>query len=182
MLRNITETRQSHVQFGMRLKCSQVRRGQTSATLHKWREANSIGSTSTTVRSVYGVVQCGNHVEGLWSNPEPFVEILRWQGFADLIPDEGRIGKQASVLNSNIILENTVENQLLVWDWLQMALKKPETFCASSIQDQTAWNVLVLNRSLPLVNVCPYHTAQLRKLKSLGYLLARIANGLYTVL
>ena len=60
------------------------------------------------------------------------------------------------LLNSNVLLENTATNRLLVWDWLGLAMAKPEAFCNSHVQDQAAFTILVLNRSLPLVNPCPY--------------------------
>ena len=43
-----------------------------------------------------------------------------------------------------------------MWDWLGMAMSKPQAFCSSHVQDQAAFTILVLNRSLPLVNICPF--------------------------
>merc|ERR1712048_57192 len=60
------------------------------------------------------------------------------------------------ILDANILLRNTAQNRLLVWDWLSMALVRPDGFCASHPQDQAAWALLTQSRGLPFVNFCPY--------------------------
>ena len=63
---------------------------------------------------------------------------------------------RAHLLASNILLENTRENRLLVWDWFAMMHVHPHAACVSHTQDQALWTILVQNRSLPVVNPCVY--------------------------
>ena len=63
---------------------------------------------------------------------------------------------RAHLLASNILLENTRENRLLVWDWFAMMHVHPHAACVSHTQDQALWTILVQNRSLPAVNPCVY--------------------------
>jgi len=94
--------------------------------------------------------------------------------YQDLIPMTFReFSDLPHLLDSNILLENTRDNRLLVWDWLWMALRRPEAFCISQVQDQAAWTVLVLNRSLPLINACMYlgrHRSHIPRPHRAGYI------------
>ena len=90
------------------------------------------------------------------------------------------------ILNSNILLENTPANRLLAWDWLQMAVQRPNAFCTSHVQDQAAWSILVLNRSLPLVNVCPYMAGKggqlcVKNQKNTNMFIGALAKGAFEV-
>ena len=62
------------------------------------------------------------------------------------------------ILASNLLLENTRANRLLVFDWLAMAAARPRGFCKSHTEDQAAFTMLAQNRSLPLLNPCVYLT------------------------
>ena len=78
-------------------------------------------------------------------------------GFADLIAGDHRdFLYRPHVLTSNMLLRNNADNRALIWDWLIMALARPEAFCISHTQDQAAFTILALNRSLPIVNPNPY--------------------------
>ena len=75
-----------------------------------------------------------------------------------------RFLNRTHVLASNMLLENTRRNRLLVWDWFAMAHArsaffrgaKSSGFCMSHTEDQAAWTLLAHNRSLPLLNPCLY--------------------------
>ena len=136
-----------------------------NVTSHRWRRTpwftvhERNGWTDLAVRSVYGLLTCS-----AW---DCAADLYSWNGisnaiarttmteYADLIGDTDLL-QRPLILNSNILLERTAVNQLLVWDWMHMAVERPSAFCMSHIQDQAAWTILVLNRSLPLVNFCPY--------------------------
>lgn len=132
------------------------------------RALHALPFTSRAVRSAYGLVHCpfdctrcsyvpNNRCltrEYSWLTPVGMDTMLMYR---DMIPMSLKdFGNLPHVLSSNILLENTRENRLLVWDWMWMALARPEGFCFSHVQDQAAWTVLVLNRSLPLINACMY--------------------------
>lgn len=77
--------------------------------------------------------------------------------FRDLVPGgDSTALRRPHVLNSNILLRNSVSTRLLVWDWLMMAITHPHGFCSSHTNDQAAWTLLVQNRSMPLINPCVY--------------------------
>ena len=96
-------------------------------------------------------------------------------GFAERLVSRERPGRYAQLLGkparlwrflnrthqlaSNLLLENTRANRLLVWDWFAMAHARPRGFCMSHTEDQAAWTVLVQNRSLPLLTPCLYLSA-----------------------
>ena len=103
--------------------------------------------------------------------------------------------RRPHVANSGIALINSALNRLLIWDWLALAVARPRGFCASHTQDQAAWTVLVLNRSLPLVNTGPYlypmglprpsspdiHMLCSEGFKGADVLLRIVAHGLYEI-
>ena len=47
-----------------------------------------------------------------------------------------RFLNRTHVLASNLLLENSRANRLLVWDWFAMAHARPEGFCMSHTEDQ----------------------------------------------
>ena len=51
---------------------------------------------------------------------------------------------------------SSTANRLLVWDWFAMAHARPQGFCMSHTEDQAALSLLVQNRSLPVLNPCVY--------------------------
>ena len=108
------------------------------------------------------------------------------RGYADLVPDPDALMQRPLVLNSNMLLENTRANRELVWDWLGMAVARPHAFCMAHTQDQSAWTILVLNRSLPLVNPCPYLTLEgsqrcVTHQKDTNFFLSMLGEGAFEV-
>ena len=157
-----------------------------------WFQAHARdGWTSLAVRSVYGLLTCSAWDCGAdlytWNGQDNAIEPKTLAGYAELIGGGGdALLQRPLILNSNILLENTPANKLLVWDWLQMAVQRPSAFCTSHVQDQAAWTILVLNRSLPLVNMCPYMKhkgagACVRKQKNTNYLIAALEKGAFEV-
>lgn len=125
-----------------------------------WFQAHMLnGWTNLAVRSVYGLLTCSawdcSADLYTWAAQTNAIESVTINAYADMIAGSDLL-RRPVILNANILLENTPTNQILVWDWLHMAVKRPDAFCTSHIQDQAAWTILVLNRSLPLVNFCPY--------------------------
>jgi len=112
------------------------------------------------IRSVYGQVHCGFFCGGLPLSNKVKNNIKDGTAteFKELLSGPWR--SRFHILNSNILLENTPENRLLVWDWLSMYLAKPGGFCGSHTQDQAAFSILVENRTLPVMNACPYVTSR----------------------
>ena len=90
-----------------------------------------------------------------WNGQQQVISDYARVAYSDLI-SSGELLQRPLILNANILLRNTAEMQLFVWDWLGMAVAKPHAFCNSHVQDQAAFTILVYNRSLPLINVCPY--------------------------
>jgi len=125
------------------------------------RAVNALNRMSERPASAYGLAACPFDCTG--SNKCANKERLRtligkssgYDGFSDLVGNPS-FWRQPHVVTANILLANTLENRLLVWDWLSMALAKPSDFCFGAFQDETAFSMLVTNRSLPLVNTCPY--------------------------
>ena len=77
--------------------------------------------------------------------------------FREMIPDRERFLERPHILTSSMLLLNTAENRQLMRDWLKMALDHPKAFCASDTQDQAAFSILALNRSLPLISPSSGH-------------------------
>lgn len=76
-----------------------------------------------------------------------------FEAFAELRPPP--VASFPRLQSTNIILRNTQATRLMVWDWLMMAVQKPDGFCSEYLgQDQTALAMLVANRSWPTVRVC----------------------------
>ena len=123
-----------------------------------WAQHSLRGRRSLAIGSAYGLVTCSgsdcSHDLYTHNGALPFGPALA--SYADLIPNASALLSRPLVLNANILLENTPSNRLLVWDWLGMAVAEPTAFCFPHVQDQAAFTILVLNRSLPLLNVCPY--------------------------
>ena len=120
------------------------------------------------MRSMYGTVHCvlGRCGSGLsMTNGEGRAVSDRTadalsEYFGDGSPESRHLlMQQPHILNSNLLLENTHENRELMRAWLTIALTKPDAFCASHTQDQAVWSILSRNRSLPLLNLCPYFSA-----------------------
>lgn len=153
--------------------------------------------------SMFGVLHSTYIEGGLFhaNGDNEVVNLKTLKQFRDLVPadvDRGQFFRRPTVLDSTLILANSPEMRALMWDWLQMAVAKPEGFCSSHTQDQAAWAILVQNRSLPLLNFNAYGThhqfpdgiriddaerAALENsgmlLKSINYLLQLIAHGMY---
>lgn len=124
-----------------------------------WKRRSRAGEwEALAVGSAYGLLTCsGWDCETdlyTWNGQMQAINEVTRAGFADLV--SGDLMQRPLVLNSNLLLENTPSNRLLVWDWLGMAVARPHAFCSSHVQDQAAFTILALNRSLPLINVCPY--------------------------
>ena len=149
------------------------------------------GWNDLAVRSVYGLLTCSAWDCGAdlytWNGQDNSIEPQTLLEYADLISGGGdALLQRPLILNSNILLENTASNRLLVWDWLQMAVQRPSAFCISHVQDQATWTILVLNRSLPLVNVCPYMTGKggqkcVTKQKNTNVLIGALEKGAFEV-
>ena len=149
------------------------------------------GWNDLAVRSVYGLLTCSAWDCGAdlytWNGQDSSIEPHTLLEYADLISGGGdALLQRPLILNSNILLENTPVNRLLVWDWLQMAVQRPSAFCISHVQDQATWTILVLNRSLPLVNVCPYMTGKggqkcVTKQKNTNLLIGALEKGAFEV-
>lgn len=113
--------------------------------------------------------------------------------YAPLIANASALLSQPHVLDSNILLRVDARGRELVRAWVQMAWDSPEGFCSSHPQDQSAWSVLVHNRSLPLINVCAHLDEGFRGFgveggschktsKSTPFLLRALATRRFTVL
>ena len=148
------------------------------------------GWTNLAVRSVYGLLTCSawDCAADLytWNGQDKAIEGVTLTDYADFIDASDALMQRPLILNSNILLENTHDNRLLVWDWLHMAVRRPEGFCWSHPQDQSAWTILVLNRSLPLVNVCPYRHGKgavtcVNKQKNTNELIDTLQRGAFEV-
>jgi hypothetical protein len=77
-----------------------------------------------------------------------------WAAFADLRPPPP--SRLTSLLSTNMFIRNTPQGRLTVWDWLMIAVHRPDGFCSEIFgQDQTALALrLGTNRSLPAVRIC----------------------------
>lgn len=85
-----------------------------------------------------------------------------WSAFADLRPPP--MNRFVNLLSTNMLVRNTAENRLLVWDWLMMGLYRPDGFCGERYgEDQTSLAILLANRSVPLVRTCSCDTARVRQ-------------------
>ena len=75
--------------------------------------------------------------------------------FADMV-----VGRDLRVhrmlLNTHMLLRNDAQNRELMRAWLAMALERPHEFCKGTAGDQAALTILAINRSLPVVDPCPY--------------------------
>ena len=152
------------------------------------------------IESVYGQVHCpfdcGGHEASIGprgderrygvkrANPPPMVSPITAGEYSEL-GYHWNARTAPHVMNTYILLRNRVVNRLLMWDWLQMAIAKPTAFCDSPPQDQSAWTILVHNRSLPLVSMCA-HRARVREncyhdLKNINEFLAHLRNGTFSV-
>lgn len=174
---------------------SRLLRRRAAAASSRWRATpwfqsySSSGWPSRALGSAFGMLTCSpldcENDLYTWNQRKSAVNLATIQGFLDLIPNATSFLKQPHVLNTNILLENTPQNRLFVWDWLAMALAKPRPFCNSHVQDQAAFSILVLNRSLPLINPCVYlhvggqYEACVTHTKKIGTFLATIAGGTY---
>ena len=149
------------------------------------------GWAERAIGSAYGQLTCSamNCEPDLyhWNRRKRAVNAVTAQAYHDLIPNITSFWYRPHLLNSNILLENTPQNRLLIWDWLSMAIVKPTGFCNSQVQDQAAFTILVLNRSLPIINPCLYlHSVGYEKCvgtqKGLNYFLnVLLADGAYEV-
>eukprot|EP00964_Phaeocystis_antarctica_P105260 scaffold70303_cov64-Phaeocystis_antarctica.AAC.3 len=98
-----------------------------------------------------------------------------------------RFLNRTHILASNLLLENTRANRLLVWDWFAMAHARPQGFCMSHTEDQAALSLLVQNRSLPVLNPCVYlahvhgYESCYTHTKRANNFLSLIAEGRYEV-
>jgi hypothetical protein len=125
---------------------------ESPAAASSWRALNG---------SAYGLMECSpsscEHDLFKWNSRGRAINMITAHQYADLIPDgTAALFREPGRLLTNFLLENTAHNRLLVWDWLWMALAKPEGFCNSWTQDQAAFAILARNRSLPLINQCVY--------------------------
>ena len=175
-------------------------RHRAAAASSRWRATpwfrsySSSGWPSRALGSAYGMITCSpldcENDLYTWNQRKTAVNLATIHGFLDLIPNVSAFLKRPHVLNTNILLENTPQNRLLVWDWLAMALAKPGPFCNSHVQDQAAFSILILNRSLPLINPCVYlhiggpgqYEACVTHTKKIGTFLSTIAGDTYETL
>ena len=125
-----------------------------------WRTLNRTFDRAERLEGVYGVVSCpfacdDTRLLCLRNSVYQLVSRRTLGGFAEMIgARRASFGEEAHVLNTHLLLRNTAGNRALVARWLRMALEQPRAFCGSHPQDQSAWTILVSNRSLPVINTC----------------------------
>lgn len=78
------------------------------------------------------------------------------QGYKDYVKNVSEFFKRPHVINPNMLIARTPFNRDLMWQWFEMAMERPRAFCSSSAQDQAALNILLYNRSIPLLTLCKY--------------------------
>lgn len=164
-----------------------------------WYIRHSVsGWTSRAVRSAYGIIHCSSScarqtatTNGAFTKQPAgqvqMVDARTLRAYSGLLGTTSARSFLARphVQATNLLLENTAQNRELVWDWLMMALARPDGFCHSHVQDQAAWTILVQNHSLPLINTCPF-APDLQKgcakhFKSMNAMLRAISSGMYEV-
>jgi len=115
--------------------------------------------------SAYGLAGCSSvYADVLWLNGggngtylgTGYISEFTSNGFSHLVTDYQRFITRPHAITSHLLLKNNEFNRRLMWDWLNMAIAHPEAFCATQDQDQTAFNFLLYNRSLPILNACPF--------------------------
>lgn len=112
----------------------------------RWRQSpwsNGSSCTSSTqsgppAHSVYGLVHCSvaDCNDELFASNRAFhlLDEVTLDAFSELIPNREWLLNAPALLNTHILIKNTVANRLLIWDLLAMALAKPRGFCASHPQ------------------------------------------------
>jgi len=110
------------------------------------------------IRSLYGQAHCGMKPgQRYMTNRNNKTNCINKNVAKDLREIvQGRWEDRIHVLNAIIVLENTLFNRLLVWDWLSIYLAKPSAFCGTHVEDQASFTLLVQNRSLPIPNFCAH--------------------------
>lgn len=117
-----------------------------------------------TLRSAYGVMHCaGVNCDQQLFLPNTYRNAVNRATLA-AFPEHVGSGAEAiaamsrrpHIMNANILLENTPFNRRLMQTWMEAAVTKPDEFCASSVQEQSVFSILIMGAKLPLVNACPY--------------------------
>jgi len=128
-----------------------------------------LNTGASSPKSVYGMVtppitgRCpemacmenGDAYLRLDGHMESVATLTAMEDFAELIHNAEQFKASPELMSAHILLSNNHANRLLVWDWLMMAIAKPRGFCYPLAQDQVAWTILVLNRTLPLIQLGP---------------------------
>ena len=113
-----------------------------------------------TARSAYGVLHChvGNCDQQLFlpNRYRASVNMRTIAGYPEHVSNVTAMARRPHVMNANILLENNAFNRRLMRSWIKMATSKPDTFCASSTQEQGVFSILTMSARVPMVNACPY--------------------------
>ena len=114
-------------------------------------------------RSAYSQVHCSSQCVQPNPNCSAVMYAQQWRlvdpvkaaRFKD-VADPADVMAGYGLLSTNMLWATTPENLRLAEDWLHMAIREPTGFCSGHSQEQGALNILMINRSLPLIDLCPY--------------------------
>ena len=140
-------------------------------------------------QSVYALVHCGVNCTVPWGRyiqQRHLIAATTAQAFSHMVAP-ATLFAQRGLLNTHMLWACTPENERLAEAWLQMALQDPYAFCASHTQDQAAFTILAINRSLRMLDPCPklrppwLHNVCFDREKDLRFVLGVVSRGSYAM-